>query len=176
MKKVLERAMPAYAQSLFQSPRIAEKIENVEIVGFASPTFKGKYVDPSKLGNQEREAVNYNLDLSYSRARSIFDHIYSKMTFNHKQRLLPLVKVTGKSFLGDKANRNVSSGDSAAFCEALAKKSEAKGVRFRLGTTLRGLRVAGDAEGFGVDGAAFGADRAPGEGERGHTTKRGESP
>lgn len=34
-------------------------------------------------------------------------------------------------------------GDSAAFCEALAKKAEAKGVRFRLGTTLRGLRVAG---------------------------------
>jgi myosin heavy subunit len=99
MKKVLEKAMPAYAQSLFEDKNIADKLENVEIVGFASPTYKGKFIDPAKLKAEDRQAVNYNLDLSYSRARSIFDHMFSKMTFQHKGRLLPLVKVTGRSFL-----------------------------------------------------------------------------
>lgn len=133
MKKVLERAMPAYAQSLFEDPKIAEKIENVEVVGFASPTYKGKYIDPSKLGTKEREAVNYNLDLSYKRARSIFDHVYSQMSFSHKQRLLPLVKVTGKSFLGDKGDRGVANDGSPDTCKKIdCAKKQTVIIRFKL--------------------------------------------
>ncbi|MEQ1876168.1 MAG: microtubule-binding protein [Bdellovibrionia bacterium] len=134
MKKVLERAMPAYAQSLFEDPKISEKIENVEVVGFASPTYKGKYIDPGKLGAKEREAVNYNLDLSYKRARSIFDHVYSQMTFTHKQRLLPLVKVTGKSFLGDKNDRSVANDDEAGgACKKVdCAKKQTVIIRFKL--------------------------------------------
>ncbi len=133
MKKVLEKAMPAYAQSLFEDPKISEKIENVEIVGFASPTYKGKWIDPSKLSAQDRQAVNYNLDLSYGRARSIFDHVFTKMSFQHKQRLLPLVKVTGRSFLGDKQGRNVSSEDGIDGCKALdCAKKQTVIIKFKL--------------------------------------------
>lgn len=133
MKKVLERAMPAYAQSLFEDPKIAEKIENVEIIGYASPTYKGKLIDPTKLSAKERDAVNYNLDLSYDRARSIFDHVYSKMAFSHKSRLLPLVKVTGKSFLGDKLERDPSSQDSSEFCKKTdCAKKQTVIIRFKL--------------------------------------------
>ena len=133
MRKVLEKAMPAYAQSLFEDPKIADKIENVEIIGFASPTYKGKYIDPSKLGNKEREAVNFNLDLSFDRARSIFDHVYSRMNFSHKQRLLPLVKVTGKSFLGDKPDRDLSSDASSDFCRKVdCAKKQTVIIRFKL--------------------------------------------
>ncbi|HEX4923285.1 MAG TPA: microtubule-binding protein, partial [Bdellovibrionales bacterium] len=133
MKKVLERAMPAYAQSLFEDPKIAEKIENVEIIGYASPTYKGKVIDPQKLSAKERDAVNFNLDLSYDRARSIFDHVYSKMAFSHKSRLLPLVKVTGKSFLGDKLERDVAGQDPNDFCKKndCAKKQTVI-IRFKL--------------------------------------------
>ena len=108
MRKILEQAMPLYSQSLFADNKIAEKIQNVEIVGFASPTFKGKFIDPSSLKPEDRQAVNYNLDLSYNRARSIFNHVFDKdkMTFDHQERLLPLVKVTGRSFLSHEKNKN----------------------------------------------------------------------
>jgi len=130
MKKVLEKAMPNYAQSLFEDPSIAKKIENVEIVGFASPTYKGKFIDPANLTPKEREAVNYNLDLSYSRARSIFDHVYSKMEFQHKQRLLPLVKVTGRSFL---ANDRDTASDGEDACRKLdCAKKQTVIIKFKL--------------------------------------------
>jgi len=116
MKKVLEKAMPAYAQSLFEDKNIADKIENVEIVGFASPTYKGKLIDPKNLSSQDRQAVNYNLDLSYSRARSIFDHMFTKMNFQHKGRLLPLVKVTGRSFLMEGKDRALAGTSLSDYC------------------------------------------------------------
>jgi chromosome segregation ATPase len=134
MKKVLEKAMPAYAQSLFEDPKIASKIENVEIVGFASPTYNGHYVDPSKLSLKDRTAVNYNMDLSYGRARAIFDHMFSKMQFQHKQKLLPLAKVTGRSFLSDKDDRTpASQGQQPDFCKQIdCAKQQTVVIRFKL--------------------------------------------
>ena len=44
MTKILDKAVPAYSESLFSDPKIASKIQSVEIVGFASPTYKGKQV------------------------------------------------------------------------------------------------------------------------------------
>ncbi len=117
MKKILEQAMPVYSASLFENQKVAEKIQSVEIVGFASPTYKGKYIDPSSLEAGDRQAVNYNLDLSYSRARSIFQHVFDKMKFKNQQQLQPLVKVTGRSFLSHEKNKNFqAAGKGEAFC------------------------------------------------------------
>jgi outer membrane protein OmpA-like peptidoglycan-associated protein len=117
MQRVLEKAMPAYSQSLFEDKRIADKISAVEIVGFASPTFKNRFIDPRKLSSADRKAVQYNLDLSYQRARAIFDHIYANMDFQHKRQLLPLVKVTGRSFLAQDPNQRTPANSNAdAFC------------------------------------------------------------
>lgn len=113
MRKKLEELIPVYSQSLFQDPKISQKITNVEIIGFASPTFNGKYIDPESLNPQDRNAVNFNLDLSFSRAKSIFNHIFDqkKMNYPHQRRLLPLVKVTGRSFLAEGSKgRNLASG------------------------------------------------------------------
>jgi outer membrane protein OmpA-like peptidoglycan-associated protein len=115
MKKVLEQTVPAYSKSLFQNKEISSKISNIEIIGFSSPTYKGKYIDPTKLSAEDRGAVNYNLDLSYQRARSIFDHVYSQMTFEHKKEMLPLIKVAGRSFLANK-DRNVATSGAEDFC------------------------------------------------------------
>ena len=46
MKSILEKAMPVYAKSLFGNDKVKDKISAVEIVGFASPTYGGKFVDP----------------------------------------------------------------------------------------------------------------------------------
>ena len=120
MRDILAKAMPTYSASLFEDQKVAEKIQSVEIVGFASPTYKGKYVDPTSLDPNDRQAVNYNLDLSYNRARAIFNHVFDKekMTFKHQQQLLPLVKVTGRSFLATSDDKRgpADAGTTEAFC------------------------------------------------------------
>lgn len=121
MRSVLEKAMPAYSASLFDDPKVSSKIQAVEIVGFASPTYKGKFINPKSLDPDDRKAVNYNLDLSYNRARSIFNYVFdkNKMAFKHQKQLLPLVKVTGRSFLSgadDERTPAASAGSAEEFC------------------------------------------------------------
>jgi myosin heavy subunit len=135
MLQILKKFMPEYAKSLFQDPKIANRIANVEIVGFASPTYKGKYIDPSSLSPEDRTAVNFNMDLSYQRAKSIFEPIFDTrlMQFDHQQRLLPLVKVTGRSFLATERipGRTPSSGGD--YCQNFdCKKSQRVIIKFNL--------------------------------------------
>lgn len=103
MRTILGKAMPAYADSLFKDKRFASKIASIEVVGFASPTYKGRYVDPSSLSEDDRAAVTYNLDLSYNRAKSIFNYVFDtqKLKFKFQKDMLPLVKVSGRSYLGE---------------------------------------------------------------------------
>jgi DNA repair exonuclease SbcCD ATPase subunit len=128
MIKTLMQAIPAYSQSLFEDEKTADKISSVEIIGFSSPTFKGKLVDPSSLDPKDKKAVNYNLDLSFNRAKSIFQHIFdtNKMTYKHQKRLLPLVKVTGRSFF---ANTGV---DAETCKKTNCKKDQRVIIKFNL--------------------------------------------
>ena len=50
--------------------------------------------------------MNYNLDLSYERARSIFKYAFNPKTlkFEHQETMLPLIKVTGRSFFTEEVN------------------------------------------------------------------------
>jgi len=109
MMKTLQKFMPGYSKSLFSDGKIAQNIENVEIIGFASSTFKGRYVPPDSLKPEDREAINYNLKLSFNRANAIFKHIFDtkKMSFEHQRDLLPKIKVVGRGYLPD----GKSSGD-----------------------------------------------------------------
>ncbi len=119
MRSVLEKAIPSYSASLFDDPKVAAKIQAVEIVGFASPTYKGKFIDPKSLDPSDRQAVNFNLDLSYNRARSIFNYVFdkNKMSFKYQKQLLPLVKVTGRSFLSnDDERKPATAGTAEEFC------------------------------------------------------------
>lgn len=136
MENVIKKFMPAYSQSLLSDPKVAEKIKSIEIIGFASPTYRGKYVDPVSLKASNREAVNYNMDLSYYRARSIFDYIFdtSKMQYKHQKDILPMVKVTGRSFLAEGENaREVSSMTNAEYCAKYdCKKSQRVMIKFNM--------------------------------------------
>ncbi|MFN8846791.1 MAG: microtubule-binding protein, partial [Bdellovibrionales bacterium] len=118
MKEVLEKAMPEYSKALFADGKLREKVTSVEVIGFASPTYKGKYIDPKSLDPEVRKAVDYNLDLSYQRARSIFQHIFDseRLTFQHQKDLLPLIKVTGRSFLAEKLP-NIRNPSSKNYCD-----------------------------------------------------------
>lgn len=137
MRAILERSIPIYSQSLFEDKATAEKLSSVEIVGFSSPTYQGRYIDPDSLEERDKAAVNYNLDLSYYRARSIFSYIFDtkKMVYKHQKDLLPLVKVTGRSYLAEKkGSRNVAGDDSGSgFCGSHdCKKAQRVIIRFEL--------------------------------------------
>ncbi len=134
MVSVVRKTLPVYARSLFENSEIARKLDSVEIVGFASPTFQGRVVDPQSMATRDRAAVNYNMDLSYRRARSIFDFAFDpkKITFDKQRDLLPLVKVSGRSYLSaDRAP--AGSGADSNYCEKFnCKKHQIVVIRFTL--------------------------------------------
>jgi chromosome segregation ATPase len=101
MRDTLHKFMPAYSESLFNDPNTSEKITNVEIIGFASPTFNGRYVNPESLDPKDQEAIRYNVKLSSSRAQSIFNYIFDtkKLKYQKQKDLLPKVKVVGRGYL-----------------------------------------------------------------------------
>ncbi len=137
MKNILKKFIPTYSKSLFDDKNVAKEILSVELVGFSSPTYKGKYVDPQSLAEGDRAAVAYNLDLSYYRAKSIFSYIFDQktMTYDYQKELLPIVKVTGRSFLAEEVKgRTIASGLSHKdYCaQHNCEKSQKVIIRFNL--------------------------------------------
>lgn len=102
MKKEIEAFIPIYAASLFENKKFAKSISSVEIVGSASPSYNGKYINPRAVASvDEQNAMNYNLDLSYRRAKKIFEHTFFSKSFKfaHREEMMPIVKVTGTGYL-----------------------------------------------------------------------------
>lgn len=135
MRDVIERAMPAYSRSLFGNAKVANKISNVEIVGFASPTYKGRFVDPRSSKPDDKAALKYNMDLSYRRANSIFTYLVNNKgnEFAHQQDLLSLMKVSGRSFLEVMKVQGRNPSSAAEFCKVNdCKKAQKVIVRFSM--------------------------------------------
>lgn len=133
MKHVIEKAVPIYAKSLLGNAKISEKVSAVEIIGFASPTYKGRFVDPKSGAKEDKEALKYNMDLSYSRAKSIFNYMIDNQKDQnpYNKSLMALMKVSGRSFL-EAANvkTNVSP---ESFCKVNdCKKAQRVVIRFSM--------------------------------------------
>jgi hypothetical protein len=137
MQRRLEKFIPQYSKSLFSDPETAKNIASVEIIGFASSTYKGKYVNPMSLRPEDKEAVDYNLKLSFSRAQSIFKHIFdpNKLQYQHQRDLLPLVKVVGRGYLPEgRAPAEIQSGmPEKEFCKKFnCAKAQKVIIKFNL--------------------------------------------
>lgn len=137
MMGILKKFVPTYSKSLLEDEKVAKEISSVEIIGFSSPTYKGQYVDPQSLDEKDRAAVSYNLDLSYNRAKSIFNYMFDKknMKYDYQKDMLPLVKVTGRSFLAEEVKgRNIASGLAIKdYCAQFnCEKSQKVIIRFNL--------------------------------------------
>jgi outer membrane protein OmpA-like peptidoglycan-associated protein len=103
MRVTLDKFIPIYARSLFNDPKVADKIASVEVVGFASSTYQGRYVNPKSIRDEDKKAIEYNLKLSFGRANSIFSHVLNQgqLTKAEREKLLPLMKVVGRGYLPD---------------------------------------------------------------------------
>ncbi|HMN69599.1 MAG TPA: microtubule-binding protein [Bdellovibrionales bacterium] len=135
MRAIIERAMPVYSKSLFGNPKVAQKISAVEVIGFASPTYKGRFVDPHSSSPEDRAALKYNMDLSYRRANSIFNYLVEGRgaEFAYEKPLLALMKVSGRSFLDVMRVQNRGPATAAEFCKANdCKKAQRVIVRFSM--------------------------------------------
>lgn len=137
MKDIIERAMPVYSKSLFGNPKVADKITTVEVVGFASPTYKGRFVDPNSNKAEDKAALKYNMDLSYRRANSIFNYLLENNgggQFDHQKDLLGLMKVSGRSFLEVmKVKGGRTPANAKEFCKQNdCKKAQRVVVRFSM--------------------------------------------
>jgi myosin heavy subunit len=134
MRSVLQKAMPVYSKSLFGNEKVADQISSVEVIGFASPTYKGKVIDPNSNKPLDREGLKYNMDLSYKRAKSIFNYILdnNEMNFQYRDALVPNLKVSGRSFLDlMKQDRTIASVED--YCRKNdCKKSQRVIIRFSM--------------------------------------------
>ncbi|WP_413582168.1 microtubule-binding protein [Bdellovibrio sp. HCB288] len=135
MKGVIEKAMPIYSRSLFGNPKISDKVSAVEIVGFASPTYQGRFIDPNSSKPGDKEALKYNMDLSYRRAKSIFNYMLDEdnVRFEHQKQLMGLMKVSGRSFLEVMKVQNRGVATAAEFCKQNdCKKAQRVIIRFSM--------------------------------------------
>jgi outer membrane protein OmpA-like peptidoglycan-associated protein len=137
MRVSLEKFIPLYAKSLFSDPKIAAKIGSVEIIGFASSTYMGKYVNPKSTRPEDKAAIEYNLKLSFGRANSIFSHVLnqSKLSKEDRDRLMPLMKVVGRGYLPEgRAPADIPDGLSEKeFCARYnCKKAQRVIVKFTM--------------------------------------------
>ncbi len=135
MRNTLKKFISTYSMSLFKDEKIAQKISAVEIVGFSSPTYKGKYIDPRSVDPKYQAAVDYNMDLSVKRAKSISTYIFDKneINYQYQDRLLSLVKVTGRSFLAEEIKGIASGVTQREFCKKHnCKKSQKIIIKFNL--------------------------------------------
>lgn len=134
MRAILQKAMPVYSKSLFGNEQVSRQISAVEVIGFASPTYQGRIIDPRSNKPNDREGLKYNMDLSYKRAKSIFNYILDnkEMSFEHRDALVPNLKVSGRSFLDlMKQDRSIASID--AYCKKNdCKKSQRVIIRFSM--------------------------------------------
>ena len=97
-KQKLGKIIPVYANTLLSDPQIAERIDKIAITGYASPRYKSQPMDPLVYN---KEAYNYNLELSMDRSRTITEYIFGEDIPNYKfkDRLRTLVNVSGQGYM-----------------------------------------------------------------------------
>jgi outer membrane protein OmpA-like peptidoglycan-associated protein len=135
MREIIEKAMPVYSKSLFGNPKVATKISSVEIIGFASPTYQGRYIDPKSSKKADKDALKYNMDLSYRRANSIFSYLLENKDSEQddQKNLLALMKVSGRSFLDVMKVKSRGPASANDFCKVNdCKKAQRVIVRFSM--------------------------------------------
>ncbi len=94
----LSKIAPIYSEVIFGDPHLMGKVENIEITGHASPSYKKNYIDP-KIDHPE--AYGHNLRLSAQRAASIANYMVGKAIgqYQHKNQLKDSIYAIGRSYV-----------------------------------------------------------------------------
>ncbi len=97
-KEKLQMLIPTYVEALLGQKDIANLVEQIQIAGHASPRYKYKHFEPLE-GSED--AYQYNLNLSFNRARQVTSYVFSKEMgeFAFRPELKNMIVVTGFSFM-----------------------------------------------------------------------------
>ena len=100
MKEKLDRAIPIFSQTIFKQKE-GSRVKSMEMIGYASPIYKGERMEVGKIDKFNREGMEYNMDLSYRRARSIFKYIFNpdELQFNHQGKMLKMTYLSSNSYI-----------------------------------------------------------------------------
>jgi len=106
MKSAIDKVTPPFARAIFGNKEIAGNIASLEIVGWASPVYKGNIITGVNT-RLEKEALSYNMNLSYKRAKAIFDYIFNTggKYFKYKKKMLRVTKVSSLSHIVSKLRK-----------------------------------------------------------------------
>ncbi len=93
IKKILRDILPVFSATLFKELDVKNDVKSLEMVGYSSPIYKGRIVHGTNL---EEEGLRFNVDLSYKRAKAIFNYVFdsNSFKFNHQRDMMKLTKVT----------------------------------------------------------------------------------
>jgi outer membrane protein OmpA-like peptidoglycan-associated protein len=96
-RNTLNKIIPIYSKVLFGNKGIKDKIAGFNIVGHASPSHGGKYVEPT---SDNVAAYSYNMKLSAERAASVANYIFSQEigNYQHKVELKEFTSSIGQGF------------------------------------------------------------------------------
>jgi outer membrane protein OmpA-like peptidoglycan-associated protein len=94
----LGKIAPIYSEVIFGDQNLRNKIENIEITGHASPSFKKSYVDPK---TDHPEAYGHNMRLSAQRAASIANYMVGKAIgkYEFKSEMRESIYAIGRSYV-----------------------------------------------------------------------------
>ncbi|MGZ3747080.1 MAG: microtubule-binding protein, partial [Pseudobdellovibrionaceae bacterium] len=84
---------------------------------------------------EDKQAIKYNMDLSYRRANAIFGYVLddNNLRFQHQKELVSLLKVSGRSFLETLPAANRSVANAKDFCKQNdCKKAQRVIIRFNV--------------------------------------------
>ena len=97
VKRKLKKIIPAYVEALFSNKKFINSIENVKIVGHASPVYGKKFIDPY---DRLTGGFKYNIDLSRARAQNIAFFIVGKGIgkYRHKNTLRRKIRTEGMGY------------------------------------------------------------------------------
>lgn len=94
----LSQIAPIYSEVIFGDENVSTKIENIEITGHASPSFKKRYVDPK---GDHPDAYAHNMRLSAQRAASIANYMVGSKIGNYplKSKMRDSIFAIGRSYI-----------------------------------------------------------------------------
>jgi chromosome segregation ATPase len=112
-KKTLKTIIPIYSKVLFGNSKIQDKIQGFNIIGHASPSYKGRFVKPLADNNT---AYSYNMRLSAQRAASITNYIFGNRIgdYSFKRKLKGYTKAIGQGFTKPIKNKKIEINRSLA--------------------------------------------------------------
>ena len=96
-RNTLRQIIPIYSEVLFGNEQVKQSIQAFNVVGHASPNYKGKYVEPLSHNNL---AYSYNMRLSAQRAASITNFIFGKRMgkYHYKRFLKGYTSAIGRGY------------------------------------------------------------------------------